>query len=276
MSSVDEACTAVRRDVEQSQSIPDDLAYFTLHEKRFRHAAARIVELVSPGAEILDIGGHYLHFSSILSSLGYRVTAIDVPAHATLPFVVERAARMNVSLQPVEDRAFPDGVFLESEADRFDAVIFCEILEHITFNPTAFWRRVGELVRDRGMIYVTTPNALKLLSVLGALWNLVSLRRIGLDVGKILRTDTFGHHWKEYSASEIVEYFSRLSPDFRVAVRKVSYGPPSAELASQLGSIRTRLLTLGNATRFFADNLEAVVTVDSKNPPVPAPSSPAN
>ena len=266
MISLDEAFRSVRKDIEQSQSIPDDLAYFNLHERRFRHAAERIAELVSPGAEILDIGGHYLHFSAILSRLGFRVTAIDVSAHAELPFVVERAARMNVSLSPVDDRGFPEGVFLESEANRFEAVIFCEILEHITFNPVAFWQRVRELVRPGGIIYVTTPNALKLLSVLGAFWNLVSLRRIGLRVDQILKTPTFGHHWKEYSSSELVQYFSRVSPDFRVAVRKVSYGSPDADVKRQLGSIRTGLLTLGNATGFFADNLEAVVTVGAKTP----------
>jgi 2-polyprenyl-6-hydroxyphenyl methylase/3-demethylubiquinone-9 3-methyltransferase len=173
---------------------------------------------------------------------------------------------MGIELVAVADTAFPRGDFLGDATDRFDGVMFCEILEHIAFNPVAFWRRVHQLIRRGGIIYVTTPNSVKLLSVLGAFWNLVSLRRIGLNVKQILRADTFGHHWKEYSASEIVDYFTRLSADFRVSVRKVSYGAPSAEVARELGGIRTALLALGNASGFFADNLEAVVRIPEKTP----------
>jgi 2-polyprenyl-6-hydroxyphenyl methylase/3-demethylubiquinone-9 3-methyltransferase len=104
------------------------------------------------------------------------------------------------------------------------------------------------------------------LSVLGALWNLLSLRRIGLSVKQIMRHGTFGHHWKEYSAGEITEYFSGLSPDFRVQVRKLHYGPPSTEVRKALGAIRTLILRFGNATGFFADNLEAVITLPQKTP----------
>ena len=264
MPSVLEAYTAVRRDVERTNAGPDDLAYFKLHERRFQQSARRMLELVPAGGEVLDVGGHYLHLASILSQLGYKVTALDVPVHARLPFVVERASRMGIALESVADTAFPRGEFLGREIDKFDAVMFCEVLEHITFNPVAFWRRVHELARRGGMIYLTTPNSVKLLSVLGAFWNLVLLRRIGLSVKQILRTGTFGHHWKEYSASEIVDYFSRLSPDFRVEVRKISYGPPGPETSRELGGMRTALLRLGNASGFFADNLEAVISVAEK------------
>ena len=77
---------------------------------------------------------------------------------------------------------------------------------------------------------------------------------------------TFGHHWKEYSAREIVEYFGRLSPDFSVQVRKIHYGAPSSDVREALGGVRTAILQFGNATGFFADNLEAVVTLPRKTP----------
>lgn len=263
MQTVAEACAAVRADVERSGSA-DDLGYFNLHERRFRVTAARMLELVPAGAEILDVGGHYLHLSSVLALVGYRVSAIDVPAHAKLPFVVERATRRGIALTAVASDVIAAGGFLPADTDRFDGVVFCEILEHITFNPIAFWRRVHGLLRPNGTILLTTPNSLKLLSVLGALWNLVSLRRIGLSVKQIMHHATFGQHWKEYSAREITEYFSRLSPDFRVRVRKLHYGPPTSQVREALGPVRTAILRFGNATGFFADNLEAVITLPRK------------
>ena len=264
MPTILEACAAVRRDVERTSSGADDLAYFDLHERRFQRAARRVVELVPSGSEILDIGGHYLHLSSILSLLGYRVSAMDVPVHATLPFVMDRAKQFGVTIHVVDEDRFAGGEFIDSVTDQFSAVMFCEILEHITFNPIAFWRRVHQLIRPGGLIYLTTPNSVKLLSWLGALWNLTSMRRIGLSVNRIMESTTFGHHWKEYSASEIVEYFARLSPDFRVSVTRIHYGRPNEDVARALGPLRTTLLRIGNSTGYFADNLEAIVNVPHK------------
>ena len=265
LQAIAQACAAVRADVERGGN-GDDIAYFNYHEQRLRATAERIVELVPTTVEVLDIGGHYLHLSSVLSLLGYRMSAIDVPAFATLPLVVERAARAGIALTAVPSDDIAAGRFLSDQSDRFGAVLFCEILEHITFNPIAFWRRVHTVVRPSGMILVTTPNSLKLLSVLGALWNLLSLRRIGLSVKQIMHHGTFGHHWKEYSAREIVEYFGRLSPDFSVQVRKIHYGAPSSDVREAIGAVRTAILRFGNATGFFADNLEAVVTLSRKTP----------
>jgi 2-polyprenyl-3-methyl-5-hydroxy-6-metoxy-1,4-benzoquinol methylase len=265
LESVTDACAAVRADVERGGS-SDDIGYFKYHEQRLRATAARVQELVPTTVEVLDIGSHYLHLSSVLVLLGYRMSAIDVPAFARLPLVVERAARIGIALTAVEGDDIAAGQFLTDQSDRFGAVLFCEILEHITFNPIAFWQRVHTLLRVNGLILVTTPNSLKLLSVFGAFWNLLSLRRIGLSVKQIMHHGTFGHHWKEYSAREVVEYFGRLSPDFKVHVRKIHYGAPSREVREGIGAVRTAILRFGNATGFFADNLEAVVTLQQKTP----------
>jgi 2-polyprenyl-6-hydroxyphenyl methylase/3-demethylubiquinone-9 3-methyltransferase len=222
------------------------------------------MDLVAPGARLLDVGGHYLHLSTVLALVGYKVVSVDVPVHSTLPFVGARAARMGIPLTVVEGDAIAEGRFLAAEVDSFDAVLFCEILEHITFNPIPFWRRIHGLLRPNGIIFLTTPNSLKLLSVLGALWNLVALRRIGLSVKQIMRHATFGQHWKEYSASEIGEYFAYLSPDFDVRVRKLDYGPLPEDALRELGPARAAILRLGNATGFFAETLEAVISLPTK------------
>jgi 2-polyprenyl-6-hydroxyphenyl methylase/3-demethylubiquinone-9 3-methyltransferase len=263
MQSVADAFAAVRNEVVTSGKV-DDLAYFDLHERRFRATASRIMDLVAPGARILDVGSHYLHLSTVLALLGYKVVSIDVPAHSTLPFVTERAARMGIPLTVVEGAAIAEGGFLEAEVDSFDAVLFCEILEHITFNPIPFWRRIHGLLRPDGIIFLTTPNSLKLLSVLGAMWNLITLHRIGLSVKQIMRHATLGQHWKEYSAGEIGEYFAYLSPDFKVSVRKLDYGPLPEDVLRELGPARSAILQLGNATGFFAETLEAVISLPSK------------
>lgn len=273
MKSVDAACRAVRDLVERTDN-PHDLAYYNLHEERFRKTARRISELVRPGSAILDVGSHYLHQAAILKHLGYAVSAMDVPAHTTLPFVARRALSLGIVDHEVSGEQFSSGSFLGASSDEFDCVVFCEILEHITFNPVNFWRRAHELLRAQGIVYLTTPNSVKLLSVLGAVWNAVTLKKIGLGINQIFHHVTYGHHWKEYSAAELVEYFRILSPDFEVKVRRINYGPPPPEVRRQIGSARTALVRVGNATRFFADNLEAIVTLTRKTQwRTPAPTT---
>jgi 2-polyprenyl-6-hydroxyphenyl methylase/3-demethylubiquinone-9 3-methyltransferase len=73
-----------------------------------------------------------------------------------------------------------------------------------------------------------------------------------------------GHHWKEYSAKEIIEYFGSLSPDFLVRVRRTHYGPLARDLRRSLGPVRSAILRFGNATGVFADNLEVVISLPQK------------
>lgn len=273
MTSIDAACAAVRKIVERTSN-PHDLAYFNLHEARFRKTAERISELVPPGSVILDVGSHYLHQAAVLKQIGFDVSAMDVPDHTRLPFVAGRARSLGITNYEVSGDDFSSGKFLGAVENRFDCVVFCEILEHITFNPVKFWRRVHELLRVGGIVYLTTPNSVKLLSVLGAVWNAVTLKKIGLGVNQIFHHVTYGHHWKEYSAAELVDYFRILSPDFDVKVRRIHYGAPPPEVKRRLGAVRTALLRAGNASRLFADNLEAVVTLARKTPwRTPAPTA---
>lgn len=254
---------AVRADV-IARANAHDRRYFEQNERRFARTARRITQLVPRGSAILDIGSHYLHQSAVLSQVGYRVVGIDVPEHVSLPFVIERAGKFGVDNRPFNEPAFVEGALLSGQDNVFDAILFCEILEHITFNPSRLWRRIYDLVRVGGIVYVTTPNALKLVAVLGAVWNLLTLTRIGMRVEAIFEHVTYGHHWKEYSRKELPRYFALLSPDFEVSVAAISYGPPSRELRAELGWIRSALLRLGNALGGFADNLEAVVRLRAR------------
>jgi len=72
----------------------------------------------------------------------------------------QRAARHAIDNHKFEKVEVGD--FLPNENASFDVVVFTEILEYITFNPVAFWRRLYELLRIGGMVYITTPNALTL------------------------------------------------------------------------------------------------------------------
>ncbi len=65
------------------------------------------------------------------------------------------------------------------------------------------------------MLLLTTPNSFSLFNTMSQLKRLLTFQCIGPDVESILNQITSGHHWKEYSISEIKKYFIEISDDFR-------------------------------------------------------------
>ena len=165
------------------------------------------------GGRMLDLGAHWLHQSVLYATQGFDVVAVDLPMTLELDNVRRLAAAHSIELVVEPDleraqalRGIPD--------DSIDVVLFTEIIEHITFNPVAMWREVYRVMRPGARIVVTTPNAYALR---GRIWQWLRFLRgrgSGLSVHDILRTRTYGHHWKEFSRTEVAEYFLALSSDF--------------------------------------------------------------
>jgi 2-polyprenyl-6-hydroxyphenyl methylase/3-demethylubiquinone-9 3-methyltransferase len=211
---VDAAALALGRLVMTQRA--GDEHYFAHQLPRYRRTLLRLQHLRPTPCRVLDIGSHYLHQAVLLSELGHEVWGIDVPLFAHAPFVQARASTFGVRNESVE--ALADGTFLPGHEGGFDLIVFTEILEHITFNPVRFWERVHALLAPGGVVYVSTPNALRPVAWLRQAGRLLAFRGIGLGIDDVLGSVTYGHHWKEYSAWELRRYFALLSPDFVVEI----------------------------------------------------------
>jgi 2-polyprenyl-3-methyl-5-hydroxy-6-metoxy-1,4-benzoquinol methylase len=262
MNSIDEAIDKIEAIVKSSNNI-NDLNYFMYHKARFKKMGESVIAICPSGSTVLDIGSHYLHSSLLLHFLGYKVTCMDVTEFCTLPFIQERAAANQ--LVQLEENNLEKLSSLPHQSDAFDLILFTEIFEHITFNPIGFWKRVHTLIKQNGAIYITTPNSLTLYAIVKQLYQLISLKGIGMDVKAIFPTVTYGHHWKEYSAKEIKQYFQILNDGFKVSIQKFSYKP-----LEPIGSVKGKgsifLEQLSNRIPFFKEALEVMVTVDKTLP----------
>jgi 2-polyprenyl-3-methyl-5-hydroxy-6-metoxy-1,4-benzoquinol methylase len=247
-----------------SQVHDGDRKYFEAHERRYSNCLQRVAELSKPGCRILDIGSHYLHQATLFKLLGYDILGLDVSAFQELAFVKDRASRFGLRTCSID--ALGEGEFLRSLGeDQFDVVLFCEILEHVTFNPAAYWRRIYELLRPGGFIFMSTPNSLRWVNLISTIKRAVLLQGVGISVESVLSDVTYGHHWKEYSAREIVQYFKSLSPDFQVEVRPYAYRKrPSTAPRSAKAIVQTALCKLGNMSQFGAEELEVIVRLPAK------------
>lgn len=239
-----------------------DADYFRMHRLRYRKTLTTISHLLPATGLVLDVGCHYMHQACMMRLLGYEVRAIDVPSFARLDLSVDRAISYGIQLAEVNDFSAET---LAPSGYQCDAVLFCEILEHITFNPVVFWHNVRDVTKTNGFIYITTPNALAAMNLLNAARRLITLDGIGIDVKAIFQYVTYGHHWKEYSPRELVRYFAILSGGFEVKVHTYHYRPATTGQGF-INKVRGLVRTLGHMIPALDDEIEAIVTVRNKEP----------
>jgi len=262
MNRIEEALQKVEQIVKSANN-SNDLAYFQYHRKRFLKMGESVTAICPEGASVLDIGSHYLHSSLLLHFLGYKVTCMDVGEFCNLPFIQERIAANH--LTQIEENNLEKLSSLANEQNQYDLILFTEIFEHITFNPIGFWKRIHTIIKSNGHIYITTPNSLTLYAIAKTLYKLLALKGIGLDVKSIFPTVTYGHHWKEYSASEVKTYFSIMNDGFDVSINKFCYKPDESD-GSLKSKGRVRLIHLGNKISFFKEAMEVLVKVNKSYP----------
>ena len=239
-----------------------DICYFEFHRERYKRLLCSIKNLkISKNTKILDIGSHYLHTSILLKKLGYDVYGMDVSPFWELDFVKKRSTQFGIN--KIIENQLENLDSLDNLQNNFGLVIFAEILEHITFNPISFWEKIYRVIQDNGVIYISTPNSLALINILRALKKIFFLDGLGLGVNDIFSNVTYGHHWKEYSASEVKNYFSSLSDDFKLVIKKYYY--KKYYWANLNAAIFKIVSAIGNASYFFRDELEVIIYVPQKN-----------
>jgi SAM-dependent methyltransferase len=106
----------------------------------------RVLEVLRdlPIRSVLDLGAGEGAFARTLRSAGYDVTACDVdPSIFRSPEIPFRQGDFNAGIP------FDDGAF--------DAVVFIEVLEHLT-HPWKALAEIRRVLRPGGWLILTTPN----------------------------------------------------------------------------------------------------------------------
>lgn len=132
------------------RAIPPDgkLAYFRLHHYRFRALLATLAH--EPARQVLEIGATPGQFTSILAAANYHIDAIDLFPEQRAE--LWRSLGVDVRLCNLDEQALPysDG--------RFDAVIFSEVIEHLSRGPLPALVEMARVLRPGGRLIMTTPN----------------------------------------------------------------------------------------------------------------------
>lgn len=223
---------------------PTDPSYLRAHYERFRSTRDFALAPVGGGVRlrILDIGAHWLHNAYFYAERGHSVVCMDAPDTLRVPAVIAAARSMGAGIVPNRRMEKADG-FARLADDSIDLVLFCEIIEHLAFNPIPFWKQVYRVLKPGGRIIVTTPNSFYWRALEERLARIMEGRGYGLAVEEILTYGTYGHHWKEFTISELQEYFRFLSSDFDTSRFEMVTNPEDAAvtLSGALAAIGERI-----------------------------------
>jgi SAM-dependent methyltransferase len=145
-------------------------AYFRLHRHRF---AAMLGAMEGPRGPVLEVGVTPGHFTELLVGAGFQVSGVDLDPE-------KRSAlwrRLGVEVRRANLEREP----LPFDDNRFDWVVFSEVIEHLLYSPLPVLREFRRVLRPGGRLLITTPNELYVKSRLrtilrAALWQSLSTR----------------------------------------------------------------------------------------------------
>jgi len=240
-----------------------DATYLDWHAQRFLRTKA-LFDRRHPEAKhctILDIGAHWLHQSMLYALSGHQMIAADVGGVLNVQSVRDMAADNGIALMPMGDLSVAT-VFDELAPASVDYVLFTEILEHITFNPVDMWQAIQRVLKPAGQVIITTPNYYFWKSRAWDWPRFAKRMGGGIPVADILQEVTYGHHWKEYSAREIVHYFDILPTRLHVChMEYLSFNDDQRQSLRGLLPACGRMLE--QRVAFFRDSIYAEVATGS-------------
>ncbi|MBL8323728.1 MAG: class I SAM-dependent methyltransferase [Rubrivivax sp.] len=157
---------------------------------------------------ILEIGPFLGPAIIALKKLGYDAHAIDLPEYQQSAPLQALFARHGVPFRGENLRTaklpYADG--------EFDAVIACEVIEHLNFNPLPLVREINRITRQGGYFYISMPNQ----ASLGHRIKLLRGRSVHMPIdyffAQLDPNDNMlvAIHWREYTLAETTELLSKM------------------------------------------------------------------
>jgi SAM-dependent methyltransferase len=152
---------------------------------------------------LLELGANpYFITLLLLRFRVYRITCANYFGEEGAP---EGRGRQTISSTKYNERHefVYDHFNVEKDAfpyanDRFDLVLFCEILEHLPTDPTQALYEIHRVLKPGGCVLLTTPNVLAWPN----LWRLA----VGQNTyDQYCGYGVYGRHNHEYTSSEVIQ-----------------------------------------------------------------------
>jgi SAM-dependent methyltransferase len=157
---------------------------------------------------ILEIASFLGAVSIPLRTLGYRVSALDIPE-----FHRSTALRSLYESHgiPFVGQNLRTGK-LPYDSESFDSVIACEVIEHLNFNPLPFFQEVNRVLKPGGYFYIGMPNQAHIVERIKLALGRSTRNPVDDYFKQLDRSDNMvvGLHWREYTLAETVQLIRRM------------------------------------------------------------------
>lgn len=234
---------------------PDSPAegYLSTHLKRL----AKTLEMVPRGAEdcrILEMGCYLQITPALRNLLGYgEVRGCYQGSGGSESRVVQardgESFECEIDLFNAELDPFP------YSSNRFDTVLCCELLEHLTKDPMGMMSEIHRILKPGGILLLTTPNAASLHTIFSVLkgnhpafYNRYPRPPEPSPEARLAR------HVREYTPAEI----ARLLGDSGFIVTRMETGGYKDDGFPEFGSTRDLLLRCGQSVELRGECIFAV------------------
>jgi 2-polyprenyl-3-methyl-5-hydroxy-6-metoxy-1,4-benzoquinol methylase len=172
------------------------------------HVRLMISDLVTrfpprPSVRLLDVGCFNGYMSVIFKHLGYHVTGTDVYELESRAAIFKKLRIEFIHANFNELRLFE-----QPPEEPYDIVIIAQVIEHILNHPAGLVGSLADLMRPGGIMILTTPNPVTMMSAFrmlqgrSLLWGTTDfIDEPKIAGGKIISTGEI--HYREYTSVEL-------------------------------------------------------------------------
>lgn len=157
---------------------------------------------------VLEIGPFLGPAIISLKKLGYDAHALDLPEYQQSPRLQALFQRHEIPFAGANLRTYK----LPYDDGEFDAVIACEVVEHLNFNPLPLMAEVNRVTKHGGYVYISMPNQVSIGHRVKFLLGKSVHMPISYFFAQLDRNDNMlvAIHWREYTLDETVELTEKM------------------------------------------------------------------
>jgi SAM-dependent methyltransferase len=185
---------------------------------------------------ILEIGSFLGAVSISLKKIGFNVCALDIPEFYQSSKLKSLYERNGIHFTGLNLRNSK----LPQESNSLDAVIICEVMEHLNFNPLPVLQEINRVLKNDGYIYIGMPNQANLGNRIKLLRGRSIHNPIGDFFKQLDRNDNMvvGLHWREYTLDETMALIQKMGFD---TVARYYFQPASRHKSNFLKEVLRKM-----------------------------------
>lgn len=173
----------------------------------FRNVGAVALDLLPPGARVLDMGAGRCAKAAVLAALGFHVTAYDDLQDPHLTDDDRRDVRALCDRFGIDLRVHDYTEPRPFESGSFEMAMLHDVLEHLHDSPRALLNELVGYLVPGGLLYVSVPNAVNLRKRLDVLRGRTNLPRFD---HYYWHPDPWRGHVREYVRDDLVRLAANL------------------------------------------------------------------